>query len=269
MKLNGNTVFITGGGSGIGRGLAEALHKLGNLVIIAGRREGYLAETVKANPGMRSLELNVQDPASIAAVAKELITKYPKPNVLINNAGIMQFDDVAGVVDEPLLVSTITTNLLGPIRMTSALIDHLKKQDSATVINISSILGFVPLTMAAVYSSTKAALHSYSQSLRYKLSGTSVKVQEIAPPWVQTDLINSRNEPRAMPLDPFIEETMKVLGTDVEEVLVDRAKLFREKVRPADIGFVKQFNDSLIQPQQPRRGPVPTRALSITTPKQT
>ena len=168
---------------------------------------------------------------------------------MINNAGIMQFDDVAGVVDETLLVSTITTNLLGPIRMTSALIDHLKKQDSATIINISSILGFVPLTMAAVYSSTKAALHSYSQSLRYKLSGTSVKVQEIAPPWVQTDLINSRNEPRAMPLDPYIEETMKVLGTDVEEVLVDRAKLFRDKVGPADIGFVKQFNDSLIQPQ--------------------
>src|ERR1700722_5797938 len=127
MKLTGNTVFITGGGSGIGRGLAEGFHRLGNQVIISGRRKGHLAGTIKANPGMQSVELDVADPASIAAVAKKLTTDYPKLNVLINNAGIMQIDDAGGVVDDAVLVPIITTNLLGPIRMTSALVEHLKK----------------------------------------------------------------------------------------------------------------------------------------------
>ena len=247
MKLSGNTIFITGGGSGIGRGLAEALHKLENQVIISGRRKGHLDEVTKANPGMQSVALNVEDPASIAAVAQKLIAEYPKLNVLINNAGIMQIDDAASVVDEGLLVSTITTNLMGPIRMTSALIEHLKKQDAATVINVSSVLGFVPLAMTAVYSSTKAAMHSYTQSLRYKLKDSSVKVLELAPPWVQTDLLNSNDEPRAMPLAQFIDETIKVLGTDAEEVLVEGAKMLRNNPGPGEAALVTQFNDMMAQ----------------------
>jgi uncharacterized oxidoreductase len=249
MKLSGNTIFITGGGSGIGRGLAEALHKLGNQVIISGRRKGHLDATTKANPGMQSVELNVEDPASIAAVAQKLIADYPALNVLINNAGIMQIDNAAGVIEEDLLTSTVTTNLLGPIRMTSALIEHLKKQESAAVINVSSVLGFVPLAMSAVYSSTKAALHSYTLSLRYTLSGSSVKVLEIAPPWVQTDLLNSNEEPRAMPLAPFIAETIKVLGTDSDEIVVEQAAMLRNNPGPGEGTFVKQFNDMMTQPQ--------------------
>jgi NAD(P)-dependent dehydrogenase (short-subunit alcohol dehydrogenase family) len=140
MKLTGNTIFITGGGSGIGRGLAEALHKLGNQIIISGRRKRHLDATTKANPGMVSLELNIEDPASIAAVTKKLIAQFPTLNVLINNAGIMQIDDAADGIDDGLLVSTVTTNLLGPIRLTSALIDHLKKQESAVIIYNSSVL---------------------------------------------------------------------------------------------------------------------------------
>jgi uncharacterized oxidoreductase len=128
MNLTGNTIFITGGGSGIGRGLAEALHKLGNQVIISGRRKGHLEATTKANPGMKSVELKVEDLASIASVTKRLIADLPKLNVLINNAGIMQPDDAAGIIDDAVLTSTIATNLLGPIRLTSALIEHLKKQ---------------------------------------------------------------------------------------------------------------------------------------------
>jgi uncharacterized oxidoreductase len=247
MKLTGNTIFITGGGSGIGRGLAEALHNLGNQVIVSGRRKGHLEETTKANPGMRSMELNIEDPASIAAVAKKLVAEYPKLNVLINNAGIMQIDDAAGVIDDKLLVSTITTNLRGPIRMTSALIDHLKKQDSAAVINVSSVLGFIPLAMTAVYSSTKAALHSYTLSQRYKLKGSSVRVLELAPPWVRTDLLGSKNEPRAMPLEQFIEGTIAALGTDAEEVLVEQAKSLRDKSGPGEGAVVVQFNDAMTQ----------------------
>jgi len=249
MKLTGNTIFITGGGSGIGRGLAEALHGLGNRVIISGRRKGHLEATTKANPGMQSVELNVEDPASIASVSRRLMADYPRLNVLINNAGIMQVDDAAGVIDDALLTSTVTTNLLGPIRLTSALIEHLKKQKKAAVIYNTSVLGYVPFALTAVYSSTKAALHTYALSQRYKLRGTSVSVLEIVPPWVQTDLMNSNEEPRAMPLKDFIDETIKVLGTDAEEILVERAKLLRNNPGPNEGAFVTQFNDLMLQPQ--------------------
>jgi uncharacterized oxidoreductase len=248
MKLTGNTIFITGGGSGIGRGLAEALHKSGNQVIIAGRRAGRLTEVASANPGMRWVELDIEDPASIAAVASRLIADYPKLTVLINNAGVLHIDDASAAIDEKLLVTTLTTNVMGPIRLTGALIEHLKRQDNAVVINNTSGLAFVPLAMTAVYSATKAAVHSYTMSLRYKLKGTSVKVLEIAPPWVQTDLLGSNNEPRAMPLAEFIEETMRVLGTDVEEVLVERAKPLRNNAGPGEAAFVNQFNDMMQSP---------------------
>jgi uncharacterized oxidoreductase len=150
MKLTDNTIFITGGGTGIGQGLAEALHKLGNKVIISGRRKKHLDATTKANPGMDFIELDISDPANITAVTKKLIADYPALNVLINNAGIMLIDDAAGKIDDRLLTSTITTNLLGPIRLTSALIDHLKKQAKATVIYNTSALAFVPLALTAV-----------------------------------------------------------------------------------------------------------------------
>jgi uncharacterized oxidoreductase len=247
MKLTGNTIFITGGGSGIGRGLAQAFHGLGNQVIISGRRAGHLAETIKANPGMRSMELNVADPASIAAVAKKLVEEYPKLNVLINNAGVMRVDDAAGEVDDAVLTSIVTTNLMGPIRMTAALIEHLKKQDDATVIHVSSGLAFVPLATSSIYCATKAAIHSYTLSQRYKLKGSSVKVLELAPPWVQTELMGTNNDPRAMPLDDFIAETMKALGTDGEEVLVERVKRLRDNTGPNEAIFVTQFNDMLAQ----------------------
>jgi uncharacterized oxidoreductase len=247
MKLTGNTIFITGGGTGIGRGLAEALHKLGNKVIISGRRKERLEDTIKANPGMSGVELNVQDPDSIKAVAKQLIEEYPDLNVLFNNAGIMLPDNAAGVIDEDVLVSTVTTNLLGPIRMTSALIEHLKSKEEAVIINTTSVLGFVPLAMTAIYSATKAALHSYSLSQRYMLKDTSVKILEMAPPGVQTDLMDLNN-PHAMPLTQFIEATMKVLGTDTDEVLVEEAKMLRNNPGPNEGAFVTQFNDMMSEP---------------------
>jgi len=246
MKLTENTIFITGGGTGIGRGLAEALHKLGNKVIISGRRKEHLDATAKANPGMDSVELDIANPMNIAAVAKKLIADYPALNVLINNAGIMLIDDAGGKIDDQLLTSTVTTNLLGPIRLTSALIEHLKKQPKAAIVYNTSALAFVPLALTAVYSATKAALHSYILSQRYKLKGTSVSVREISPPWVQTDLLNSKEEPRAMPLKDFIEETVKLLGTDAKEIVVEQAQAFRNNPGPNESALVTQFNDSVI-----------------------
>ena len=144
-----------------------------------------------------------------------------------------------------MLVSTVTTNLLGPIRVTGALVEHLKKQPAPTIMNVTSVLGFVPLALTAVYSSTKAAMHSYTLSLRFKLAGSPVRVLEIAPPWVQTDLLGSNNEPRAMPLPAFIEETVQILGTDAEEILVERAVPLRASVGPAEGAFVHQFNEQM------------------------
>ena len=249
MKLEGNTIFITGGGSGIGRALAEALHQRGNKVIISGRRKSHLAKTVAANPGMESIELDVSDPASIHRVAKELIAKHPTLNVLINNAGIMQIDDSSTAIDDELITSTIATNLVGPVRLTGALIEHLKRQDSATVLFVSSVLGFTPMAMTAVYSSTKAAIHSYAQSIRFKLRHSSVSVLEIIPPWVRTELLNSSEEPRAMPLDEFLEGTMEALATDANEIMVPRARFLREQSGPREAAFVTSFNEQLEAPQ--------------------
>ena len=249
MKLEGNVIFITGGGSGIGRALAEALHHRGNKVIISGRRKGHLAKTLEANPGMDSIELDVTDLQSIQRTSEELIAKYPGLNVLINNAGIMQIDDASTSVNDELITSTIATNLTGPIRLTGALISHLKQQESAAILIVSSVLGFTPMAMTAVYSSTKAALHSYAQSLRFKLRHTSVRVLEVIPPWVRTELLNSSEEPRAMPLGEFIEETMQALATDADEILVPRAKFLRDQAGPNEAAFVSSFNEQLEAPR--------------------
>src|SRR5271155_349777 len=246
MKLTGNTIFITGGGSGIGRGLAGAFHARGNKVIISGRRRAALDALGAANPGMKAVVRDIADPASIHAVAKRLIADHPALNVLINNAGIMLPDRAGGPVDDKLLADTVTTNLLGPIRMTSALIEHLKRKPDAIVAYTSSVLGFVPLAATAIYSATKAAVHSYVLSQRFLLRETTVRVLEIAPPWVRTELMNSQEAEQAMPLDQFIEETMVVLETDADEILIDAAKPLRANVGPNEHGLVNGFNAQMM-----------------------
>ena len=243
MKLTGNTIFITGGGSGIGRGLAEAFHQRGNKVIISGRRRANLDAVVAANPGMEAVELDITDPESIDAVAARLIAEHPDLNVLINNAGIMLPDGAAGPVDDKLLVDTVTTNLVGPIRMTSVLVEHLKGKKDAVIAYTSSVLGYVPMAVTAVYSATKAAIHSYALSQRFLLKGAGVHVLEIAPPWVRTDLMNSSEAQEAMPLDQFIAEAMAVFGTDADEILVEGAKAFRANVGPNEHALVTSFNE--------------------------
>ncbi|WP_165225924.1 SDR family oxidoreductase [Affinirhizobium pseudoryzae] len=246
MKLTGNTIFITGGTSGIGRGMAEAFHRLGNQVIISGRRTALLREVTEANPGMASIELDVTNLNSIQKAARELIATYPSLNVVFNNAGFMPFDDASGLIDDTVAQDLIATNLLGPLRVTSAFIEHLKTQPEATVLYTSSVLAFVPIASNAIYSATKAALHSYALSQRFQLRNTSVRVQEIAPPWVDTDLIYKSGDPRAMPLPQFIEQTLAALSTDDPEVIVDAIRPMRDNPGANEHALFQAFNQSIV-----------------------
>jgi uncharacterized oxidoreductase len=243
MEMTGNTIFITGGGTGIGRGLAEAFHRLGNRVIISGRRAERLQATIDANPGMSAMELDVTDADDIRRTAAKLLEQHGQLNVLINNAGIMLLDNAVGAVDEQLLVSAVATNFGGPVRLTAALIDHLQAQPRAAIINVTSVLGFVPLAATAIYSAMKAALHSYTLSQRYLLAPSGVRVIELAPPWVRTDLLNSSEEERAMPLSEFIDGAMRQFATDVDEVLVGQAVQMRANPGPGEHEWVTGFND--------------------------
>ncbi|WP_224705562.1 SDR family oxidoreductase [Devosia aquimaris] len=232
MQTTGNTILITGGGSGIGRGLAEAFHRQGNQVIISGRRAEALAEVTAANPGMAALTVDMTDPASINALAAQAIAAYPALNAVINNAGIMADENILAAPDYlDTAEATIATNLLGPIRLTAALLPHLLAQSRASVLTVSSGLAFVPMAATPTYSATKAAIHSYSQALRHQLRTTSVEVIEIAPPYVQTSLqgAHQASDPNAMPLAAFIEETMALLAAVPEhgEVLVERVGMLR------------------------------------------
>jgi len=230
MKLTGNTILITGGGSGIGRGLAEAFHALGNQVIIAGRRKQLLDATIAKNAGMAALTLDIEDPARIRAFAVQVAAQHPTLNVLINNAGIMRVEKLKAQQNNPVdAESIIATNLLGPIRLTAALLPQLQKQPQSTIMNVSSGLAFVPMAPTPTYCATKAAVHSYTQSLRYQLRGSTTEVLELIPPYVQTDLLGGASDPRAMPLDKFIAETMEILKTqpNAVEICVENVKRLR------------------------------------------
>ena len=229
MQMTDNTVLVTGGGTGIGRGLAEALHRLGNQVIIAGRRHEPLQQVAEANPGIQVLPLDQADPADIRRFATELTDHYPDLNVVVNNAGTQRVEDLTSA-GAGLAELTVAINLLGPIRLTAALLPSLLKKPRAAIVNVTSGLAFVPSAITPTYCATKAALHSYTQSLRFQLRKTSVQVIEIVPPHVQTALQGQRGfDPRAMPLDDYIAETMALLQTQpqADEILVEGVKGFR------------------------------------------
>ena len=228
MTPGSKTVLITGGGSGIGFGLATALDAAGHKVVIAGRRRSALDAVAISHPGISGVELDVADAASIAAAAATLRRDHPALDVVIHNAAIMRRETLTDgdVADAE---ATIATNLLGPIRLTAALLPQLLQQPAATVITVSSGLAFVPLALVPTYCATKAAIHSWSQSLRHQLKATRIDVVEIIPPYVQTELLSESQavDPRAMPLANFITEVMPLLTSGAEEIVVERCRALR------------------------------------------
>lgn len=208
MKPSGNTILVTGGGSGIGREMARRWHDLGNTVIVAGRTLATLEDTIAGRDGMHALTFDAGDAADIARFARDIVARFPALNVLVNNAGIMRFEDISAARDLADAEAIIETNLLGPIRLTDALVEHLAARCDGAIVNVTSGLAFVPLPRAATYSASKAALHSYTQSLRARLAG-KVEVIEVAPPAVQTELTPGQSRQEGyMPLDAFTAETM-------------------------------------------------------------
>ncbi|WP_328687812.1 SDR family NAD(P)-dependent oxidoreductase [Streptomyces phaeochromogenes] len=231
MKMTGNTILITGGTSGIGRGLAVRLHEGGNKVIVAGRRKELLDEIAAEHPGIDGLVLDVADPDSITQARETVAATYPELNVLVNNAGIMLKENLLDPADLQIAEDHITVNLLGTIRVTYAFLPLLIGKEDAAVMNITSALAFVPLPITPTYNATKAALRSFSESLRVQLDGAGAGVQviESAPPGVRTTLLGQQDSPNAMPLDEFLDETLGLLreNPDAKELVVERAKFVR------------------------------------------
>src|SRR4051794_39686915 len=222
MKTSGNTILITGGTSGIGLGLARKFHELGNQVIVAGRRTQLLDEIAAEHPGIETIALDIADPESIARAREAVAARHPDLNVLINNAGIMLREDVLDADHLPVAEDTIATNLLGTIRMVYAFLPLLAERDDAVVINISSALAFVPWPVTPTYNATKAALHSFSESLRVQVAEAGVQVIEVAPPGVRTTLMGQQENEHAMPLEDFLAEAIELLAgePDAKEIVV-------------------------------------------------
>lgn len=247
MQMNANTILITGGGSGIGRALAEAFHADGNSVIIAGRRQAVLDEVVAANPGMHAVVLDIENADGIQRFVQQLSSDFPTLNTVIHSAGIMRPENLLQD-DLATAEATIVTNLLGPIRLNAALLPHLQRQPHAAILTVSSGLAFLPKAGTPTYCATKAAIHSYTQSLRYQLKDTAIQVLEIVPPYVQTELMGpgQAKDPNAMPLQDFIDETLSILRNSPQatEILVERVKPLRFAEAGADYpAFFKKFND--------------------------
>jgi uncharacterized oxidoreductase len=229
MKTSGNTILITGGGSGIGEALGHRLHDAGNTVIVAGRRREALEQAIAGRANMHALELDVESADGVADFTRRLLAEHPAVNVLVNNAGIMRFEALDRSRDLADAEATITTNLLGPIRLTNALIDHLVQQPDAAIVNVTSGLAFVPLVATPTYNATKAAIHSYTVAMREALRGR-VEVIELAPPAVQTGLTpGQESRPGYQPLEEFSDEVMALFSQvpTPTEILVERVGFLR------------------------------------------
>jgi len=228
MKLTGNTILLTGGTSGIGRALAEALHDRGNRVIVTGRRQALLDEITNARPGLVGLQLDVDDAASLAQLSAQMRERFPQLNVLIANAGISHTEDMASddwTADDAEAI--VQTNIMGVLRVAAAILPLLKGKPNAAFLATSSALAFVPRADFPTYCASKAFLHSWLQSLRHQMRGFPIEVLELSPPYVQTALTGTHqiSDPRAMPLQDYLAEVLRMLEngeTPRGEVLLER-----------------------------------------------
>ncbi|MFI6328507.1 SDR family oxidoreductase [Micromonospora chersina] len=231
MNISGNTIFIPGSTSGIGLALALALKARGNTVIIGGRRTDLLEKVATEHPDIDTVTIDTADPASIASAAAQVLAKHPDLNVLVTMAGIMRVEDwhqPESFLDTA--EATVTTNLLGPIRLIAAFIEHLRAQPDATIMTVSSGLAFAPLKVTPSYNASKAAIHMLSESLRLQLADTTVKVVELEPPSVRTALMPGQETSEfAMPLDEFVSEVVALIESqpDAREIQVERVKFLR------------------------------------------
>jgi short-subunit dehydrogenase involved in D-alanine esterification of teichoic acids len=231
MNISGNTIFIPGSTSGIGLALALALQARGNTVIVGGRRAELLDKIAAEHPGLDTVQIDTTDPASLESAARQVLDRHPDLNVLIPMAGIMRAEDWHK--PESFLASAesvVTTNVLGPVRLIAAFIEHLQTRPDATLITVSSGLAFTPLAVTPSYNASKAAIHMLSESIRLQLADTTVKVVELVPPSVRTALMPGQEDNEvAMPLDEFIAEVMALLEAqpDAKEIQVERVKFLR------------------------------------------
>ncbi|SDP87693.1 SDR family oxidoreductase [Lentzea jiangxiensis] len=231
MDITGNTVFIPGATSGIGLALALALRERGNTVVVGGRRTELLDRIAAEHPGVHTVRVDTTDAGSVEAAAADVLGRFPGLNVLITMAGVMRVEDWHR--PESFLASaenTITTNVLGPIRLIAAFVEHFQTLPDATIMTVSSGLAFAPLKITPSYNASKAAIHMLSETLRLQLADTSVRVVELEPPAVRTDLLpgHAENE-HAMPLDEYVAEVMGLIETqpDAREIQVESVKFLR------------------------------------------
>jgi uncharacterized oxidoreductase len=229
MNISGNTIFIPGATSGIGLALALRLKAAGNTVIIGGRRTAVL-ESLAAEHGFDTVPIDTTDAASVLAARDLVVSRHPELNVMIAMAGIMTPEDVRGPDFLATAERLVETNISGPLRLIAAFLAQLESRPDSTLLTVSSGLAHVPLAPFPTYNGTKAFIHRFSESIRLQLADTSVKVVELVPPAVQTELVpgNSQNE-HFMPLDAFADEVMAILEArpDVTEVLVDAVGMLR------------------------------------------
>ena len=248
MKLLGNTILITGGASGIGWELTQRLEKLGNTVLITGRDQAKLEKAKKALPKIHTFQSDVSDTKAIAQLHENVVKQFPELNFLVNNAGIMRsinLHDKAGDLLD--ITREIEINLCGPIRMVKQFLPHLKQKPEAAIVNVSSGLAFVPLPMSPVYCATKAALHSFTQSLRVQLKRTRVKVFELAPPATQTELLGDFNSDdmkgvSIMKVEDMVSAAIRGIESDQFEIRPGQANQLKMMSRLAPEFILKQMS---------------------------
>jgi uncharacterized oxidoreductase len=274
MKLTGRTILITGGSAGIGLAFALKFLEIGNEVIVTGRRQGVLDQIKAKHPKLHTIQSDVADSAQIAALAARVKAEFPRLDVLMNNAGVMLYQNLsAPTADLEGLMAEMNVNVGGVVRMTSAFIDILVA-NKGTIINMSSALAFVPLASAPIYSATKAAIHSYTQSLRFQLEDAGVEVIELMPPAVKTDMtveLSAAGGVTLIDADQLVKLSLKALKAGAREVRPGQANAlaFMRRLAPEFINrqlwkSAKKLVPARVDAAAPPPGRVPVVARAKT-----